>query len=53
MFSWLRKLLCKHDYHHIRNIYGDEINTANCRSVWMCNKCYKWDYRHYLYHGNR
>ena len=23
---------------HVRNIYGDEINHINCRSIWQDNK---------------
>ncbi len=23
---------------HIRNVYGDEINKINCRSIWADNK---------------
>lgn len=24
--------------HHYRNVYGDEINHINCRSIWIDNK---------------
>jgi len=23
---------------HLRNVYGDEINRTNCRSIWVDNK---------------
>jgi hypothetical protein len=32
---------------HLRNVYGDEINHLNCRSIWIDNK--RREYRvHYL-----
>lgn len=38
--SWLTRLLCKHTPDHwVRNIYGDEINATNARSIWQCTKC--------------
>ena len=40
---WLKRLLCKHDFEFVRNIYGDEINHAGGRrSWWRCRKCGKW-----------
>ena len=39
----LKRLNCKHsNLTFIRNIYGDEINYANCRSYWKCDRCSKW-----------
>lgn len=41
--NWLKKLFCKHDYSvFVRNIYGDEINYTDKRSVWKCSKCDKY-----------
>jgi hypothetical protein len=41
--SWLKRLFCKHyKQTFIRNIYGDEINHLNARSVWKCDKCGKY-----------
>ena len=38
----IRRILCKHDYVFVRNIYGDEINAAGGkRSWWRCRKCGK------------
>lgn len=38
--NWLKRLLCKHDIKHSRNIYGDEINYRDGkRSEWKCSKC--------------
>ena len=38
----LKRLCCNHEYIHIRNIYGDEINYVNGkRSEWFCEKCGK------------
>ena len=39
----LKRLICNHENHDhvfIRNIYGDEINQLNARSIWMCNNCH-------------
>lgn len=39
----IRRLLCKHEYVWVRNIYGDEINHAGGnRSWWRCRKCGTW-----------
>ena len=42
----LRKLiiqaLCKHKNHYqtfVRDIYGDEINLLDARSIWKCDCC--------------
>lgn len=41
MIAFLKRLFCRHrggiSFH--RNIYGDEINVANARSVWKCKRC--------------
>ena len=40
--SSVKRLICSHEYVHIRNIYGDEINYVNGkRSEWYCEKCGK------------
>jgi hypothetical protein len=37
---WRKRLLCKHaPLHWVRNIYGDEINATDARSLWQCTKC--------------
>lgn len=44
--NFFKKLFCEHDYSRFaRNIYGDEINYANARSVWQCRKCGKYQYQ--------
>ena len=46
----IKQLLCKHEYHFARNIYGDEINyCGGHRSWWRCKKCGKLQGRDYLY----
>lgn len=40
----LYRLVCRHDFLPLRNIYGDEINIHNARSVWICRKCKKGRY---------
>ena len=41
---------CKHqDLSFVRNIYGDQINQLNARSIWMCNDCMKTIYVNWLY----
>lgn len=42
MWKSLKRLFCKHSsgVTFVRNIYGDEINTAGGkRSVWRCDRC--------------
>ena len=42
MKNIFKKLFCKHkDIICITNIYGNLINTMNCRSVWECKDCGK------------
>lgn len=53
--KWIVQLVkqfrCDHDYEFVRNIYGDEINQHNgYRSLWVCKKCGKEQYRYYLQH---
>lgn len=39
---WIKRLFCKHyKLKFWRNVYGDEINALNCRSVWECANCQK------------
>lgn len=43
---------CKHDNHPlkwIRNIYSDEINKLNAKSIWECVDCKKRFYKNYVY----
>lgn len=40
MIAFIKRLFCKHyKVTFIRNVYGDEINDRNCRSLWRCGKC--------------
>jgi len=41
----LRRLFCRHDYRFHQDIYGDEINLANARSLWLCHQCGAWQAR--------
>ena len=41
MKKFWKQLFCDHEWHHHRNIYGDEINFLNARSEWFCPKCGK------------
>ena len=44
--NFIKKLFCKHQWNHKRTIYGDEIIDAGYyRSVWICSKCSKVEYR--------
>jgi len=47
----IKRLFCKHDYEFLENIYGDEINYLNCRSLWKCKKCGKIKKSNKLYYG--
>lgn len=43
--KFLKQLFCKHNYNiFIRNIYGDEVNLLNSRSICKCSKCGKYHY---------
>lgn len=51
--NWLikkwKRLRCKHEEGFFRrNIYGDEINYANARSVYQCADCGKYIYKQEL-----
>jgi len=47
---FIKSWFCKHEYKHIRNIYGDQINyCGGHRSLWECKKCHKLQYRDYLF----
>lgn len=44
-----KKYTCNHDWEHVRNLHGDEINSYNgVRSIWKCPKCGKYDFRYYI-----
>ncbi len=48
----VRRLLCRHEWEWLRNIYGDEINLAGGkRSWWRCKKCGKLRLSPHLYEG--
>jgi hypothetical protein len=52
MFSFIKRLFCKHEYKVWYNIYGDEIIWCGFnRSVWECSKCEKITYRAELVEG--
>ena len=41
-YSIFKRPLCKHEEQYcVTNIYGDMINSLDCRSVWECQKCGK------------
>lgn len=49
MIKFIKNLFCKHDYRHVRNIYGDEIIRGDWkRSEFKCKKCGKIHYEDYL-----
>ena len=38
--KFFSSMFCKHQVcDFVRNVYGDEINMLNCRSLWKCRKC--------------
>lgn len=48
--SIIKRMLCRHEYEFVRNIYGDEIVHAGYnRSWWRCKKCGKWKLDPHLY----
>ena len=50
--NMLRRLLCRHEYRFVCNIYGDEINwVGGMRSIWQCWKCGKYRFSQHLYCG--
>ncbi len=46
-----KRLFCKHNYEHLRNAFGDEINYCHCRSFYKCTKCGKIKKEQYLNFG--
>lgn len=47
--NFFKRLFHRHDYSRfVRNIYGDEINYTDARSVWQCRTCGKYQYRQEL-----
>lgn len=46
-----KRLFCKHTYEHAYNLYGDQINMYNCRSIYKCTKCGKEIKVQYLNYG--
>ena len=34
-----KRFYSNHDLEFVRNIYGDEINHLNARSIWICTRC--------------
>jgi len=45
----IKRILCNHNKDiFVRNIYGDEINACNKRSVWQCSKCGSFRWSDYL-----
>ncbi|QIK61262.1 hypothetical protein G7050_16025 [Dysgonomonas sp. HDW5A] len=46
--KFIKQLFCEHEYQFVRNIYGDEINFFNARSLWRCPKCGKYTGKSYL-----
>lgn len=47
---FIKRLLCRHEYEFVRNIYGDEINhVGGNRSWWRCRKCGKMALDPHLY----
>lgn len=49
MINFIKKLFCKHTFVLVRDIYGDEINYTNNRSIWKCIHCGKIEYREKLH----
>jgi hypothetical protein len=48
MKKTIKRLLCKHDFKPIRNIYGGHIFFYEARSVWKCPKCEKLKFEDFL-----
>lgn len=43
MINFIKSLFCKHNFIHIRNIYGDQIHVYDGkRSIFKCKKCGKY-----------
>lgn len=50
LIAFFQKVFCQHnDTTHIRNIYGDEINLYQARSIWKCNECGARRYEQHLH----
>jgi len=47
--EWFMCLRGFHEFKFIRNLYGDEINKWEARSVWRCGNCGKMEGRDYLF----
>lgn len=48
------KLFCKHkNITFLRNVYGDEINYINARSIWVCKDCNRTIRKNELYYKNK
>lgn len=42
LLQWWAEMCCPdHKYDFVRNVYGDEINALNARSIWICRYCRK------------
>jgi hypothetical protein len=54
MIRFIQQLFCQHEeLKFVRNIYGDEINTAGGdRSIWRCQHCNKLVYQGKLHYGS-
>jgi hypothetical protein len=51
LMLWIKQLRCAHIYRHHRNIHGDEINhCGGKRSVWVCVRCDKREWRDELFY---
>ena len=47
--KWFKRFFCNHEFEHVRNIHGDEINwCGGHRSIWRCKKCGCTEWRDYL-----
>lgn len=50
LILFFKRFFCHHKIKHVRNIHGDEIIHANCRSYFRCTKCGKIFNSDYLHH---
>ena len=47
-----QNLYCRHrEIDWETNVFGDQINLLNCRSIWICQNCHKRFYRNRLMRG--
>ncbi|HEX3138658.1 MAG TPA: hypothetical protein VHQ87_01305 [Rhizobacter sp.] len=51
LFRWLRCARRGHQPVFVRNIYGDEIDVLNARSIWRCANCEREILQKDLYRG--